>query len=309
MATLAVLDWLPTLEPFTWSHIFPPTSAILYYSFALTLPLEVEVVWNGRFSWGTALYLLNRYGTLLVHLPHIYGHFIANVTSEKRIWVGLLTSYDALLAVAVQGVVSVLMLLRTYALYNCNRRVLALLVASLTVSWALSIWVVGYTTHVSYYESTSGWSRPYDGSSGCISVLSRADGQREDAIHLAMVWAGLLLFDVIIFCLTLARAMGRGLAWRQGLFFLILRDGTMNFGILIVFYLCNVLTFAYAEPGYQGLLAILTGVLSSDLVARAMLNLRDHGNAELPYSEGSGEGSVRFHDLTGTRSAEASEEV
>lgn len=40
-----------------------------------------------------------------------------------------------------------------------------------------------------------------------------------------MVWAGLLLFDVIIFCLTLARAMGRGLAWRQGLFFLILRDG------------------------------------------------------------------------------------
>ena len=31
------------------------------------------------------------------------------------------------------------MLLRTYALYNCNRRVLALLAASLTVSWALSI--------------------------------------------------------------------------------------------------------------------------------------------------------------------------
>ena len=31
------------------------------------------------------------------------------------------------------------MLLRTYALYNCNRRVLAVLVASLTVSWALSI--------------------------------------------------------------------------------------------------------------------------------------------------------------------------
>ena len=49
--------------------------AILYYDFILTLPLEVERYWKSRFTWVSVLFFLNRYGSVLSHIPIIYEHF------------------------------------------------------------------------------------------------------------------------------------------------------------------------------------------------------------------------------------------
>ncbi|KAI0752130.1 hypothetical protein C8Q74DRAFT_1309000 [Fomes fomentarius] len=54
----------------------------------------------------------------------------------------------------------------------------------------------------------------------CILVVSRAQGQ-----HYAIVWSAVLVFDAAVFILTLTRALRLGLAWRGGLFYVILRDG------------------------------------------------------------------------------------
>lgn len=40
-----------------------------------------------------------------------------------------------------------------------------------------------------------------------------------------MAWGVMLVFDAIVFSLTLARALRLGLACRRGLFYVILRDG------------------------------------------------------------------------------------
>lgn len=42
-------------------------SALLYYDYALTVPSEVQCIWKRKFSGASALFLINRYVSLLVH--------------------------------------------------------------------------------------------------------------------------------------------------------------------------------------------------------------------------------------------------
>lgn len=49
--------------------------AILYYDFVLTIPQEVERYWKRRLSWGSALFFLNRYSSVLSHIPIIYEYY------------------------------------------------------------------------------------------------------------------------------------------------------------------------------------------------------------------------------------------
>ena len=41
----------------------------------------------------------------------------------------------------------------------------------------------------------------------------------------ALAWGSIMVFDFIVFVLTLARPFRLGVVWRQGLFYVILRDG------------------------------------------------------------------------------------
>ncbi|KAI0744810.1 hypothetical protein C8Q76DRAFT_789289 [Earliella scabrosa] len=200
--------------------------AILYYDFILTLPLEIERYWKSRISWGSVFFFLNRYVSILSHIPIVYEYF-----------------------------------------------------GEISESWAIS------TTMFSLSRPDEGGAHLYV--EGCILVMSKSQGQ-----HYAIAWSTILVFDFAVFCLTFARALKWSMAWRQGLFYLILRDGTMYFAILIVCYLSNVLTFVYAKAspgaaGYQGYPATLTNVLSATLVTRMMLNMREYGQAEVPRERAS----------------------
>ena len=44
-------------------------------------------------------------------------------------------------------------------------------------------------------------------------------------IDLAGAWSSLLLFESVVFLLTLIKALQLGRAWRGGLFYVLLRDG------------------------------------------------------------------------------------
>lgn len=45
-------------------------TAILYYDYALTLPMEIDRFWATRsISWASGFFYLNRYLTLLGHIP------------------------------------------------------------------------------------------------------------------------------------------------------------------------------------------------------------------------------------------------
>ncbi|TBU39215.1 hypothetical protein BD309DRAFT_970187 [Dichomitus squalens] len=71
--------------------------------------------------------------------------------------------------------------------------------------------------------------------------------------------------------------------WRHSLFHVILRDGTVYFGVLGVCYMSNILTYTLVLPKHKGILTTITNVISTSLISRMMLNIRNPELVELPH--------------------------
>ncbi|RPD60831.1 hypothetical protein L227DRAFT_85243 [Lentinus tigrinus ALCF2SS1-6] len=237
--------------------------AMLYYDFLLTLPLEVERYWTGGRSWASVFFFVNRYMAVLCHLPVVY-EFFGNMPEEGFLIWG---------SVGVGGC-SALLMLRTYALYNRNRRVVYVLSAICAVGGAISVWAI-----LSVRGSPSPSTPKVSTYVGCDLRISQKQGY-----YLAAAWSSILAFDTTVFALTLWQALHvTGRTWSHSLFRVILRDGTVYFGVLAICYLSNIMTYIFVQPKHKGILTTLTNVLSTTLVTRMMLNIRNPDLLELPH--------------------------
>ncbi|KIK56911.1 hypothetical protein GYMLUDRAFT_247444 [Collybiopsis luxurians FD-317 M1] len=90
----------------------------------------------------------------------------------------------------------------------------------------------------------------------------------------AYIWAGVFAFDLCVFCLTLRKILG--LSKYERLLALIMRDGLVYFGIISIMTLANILMFVFGPALLKVILSIGSIVLSSILLSRMMLNLREH---------------------------------
>ncbi|KAJ6535654.1 hypothetical protein B0H19DRAFT_1271384 [Mycena capillaripes] len=103
---------------------------------------------------------------------------------------------------------------------------------------------------------------------GCPSPTPHESNTRT-----AAAWAGMLVFDIMIFLLTLYKAL-RYETRAGSLFRVLFRDGCMYFSIMIAANAINIGT--YTMPILSGGGAVLAvNALSSVLVTRLMLNLCD----------------------------------
>ncbi|TBU31242.1 hypothetical protein BD311DRAFT_776228 [Dichomitus squalens] len=159
-----------------------PLVAILYYDYALTIVAEVERFWMRRWSLVSLIFFLNRYLSLLGHIPVAYELF------------GVYDASQALIA-ATQIIIGVLQLFRTYALYNRNRRMLFFLFAYGLVAASIAIWVVTKAFGFSKADPQDAVS-----TSGCEGFLLEAE-------VLAGAWSISLAFDAVIFMLTLYKTL------------------------------------------------------------------------------------------------------
>ncbi|EJF59266.1 hypothetical protein DICSQDRAFT_128421 [Dichomitus squalens LYAD-421 SS1] len=180
-----------------------PLVAILYYDYALTIVAEVERFWMRRWSLVSLIFFLNRYLSLLGHIPVAYELF------------GVYDASQALIA-AIQIIIGVLQLFRTYALYNRNRRMLFFLFAYGLVAASIAIWVVTKAFGISKADPQDAVS-----TSGCEGFLLEAEGR-----FLAGAWSISLAFDAVIFMLTLYKTLDAVFrsATRSSLSTLLLRD-------------------------------------------------------------------------------------
>ncbi|KAI6158557.1 hypothetical protein EDD17DRAFT_1002047 [Pisolithus thermaeus] len=86
--------------------------SLLYYDYTLTLSREVELFWKRpRRSWPFAIFIANRYLTVLGHVPSSFYWFWSP---------GVHSNYRVVGAIA--------MIVRVYALYDRSRYILAMLV-------------------------------------------------------------------------------------------------------------------------------------------------------------------------------------
>ncbi|KAH9953071.1 hypothetical protein BC827DRAFT_1159434 [Russula dissimulans] len=237
------------------------TTVILYYDYILTLPQEIEFLWppHNKQGWFTIACLLNRYIPIVGYLPDIVScpHY------------------------------EVLCLIRVYALYGQSRRVLGFLAFT-----ALILFVTGSGAFLA--SGLTGYHLIPVLSSfvGCLQFVPPVNGRRY-----AIAWACMSIFDILVFSLTLYKAfkIGRGIR----LLDTIIRDGAMYFlyellfssfidktltipdSVLFIANLMNIFSLLYSPPFQKSSNTRLTNVLSTILISRLVLNLREQNSIVL----------------------------
>ncbi|TBU63740.1 hypothetical protein BD310DRAFT_915825 [Dichomitus squalens] len=245
--------------------------SILYYDYLLTFGDEVAHFWGkAKMSLVSVLFVFNRYLGLLGPVPVITEFFMVLPPLRCR----QLQMYHQYYAIICQLIVGMILIARTYALYSRSRRVLIGLLTFAILLLAATIAAVTAKTTV----VTSSAAQP-ETSLGCDLSLTFAH---------AVGWIAMLCLDTTVFILTLAKTAQMREYMHHGLFSVLFRDARIRWidlyaRVLVVAGVANLLTFLITDAN-RGLATTLTNALSTTLISRICLNIRDpnlHANAHL----------------------------
>ncbi|KAJ7041564.1 hypothetical protein C8F04DRAFT_1079269 [Mycena alexandri] len=245
---------------------------IVVYDYALTVKQEVARFWGPKLTWGTALFYLNRYSALFGTMPVVIEYFMTTTDPKRIALCHALSRYHTYFALLSQILVAVMLIMRTYALYERNKYTLLLTVG---VTLAAIIVALSVTLTGSDLNTLDAHLRTF----GCPSPTPHATNLRD-----AAAWGGMLVFDVMIFSLTVYKALKHDV--RAGsLFSVLLRDGSLYFIIMIASNAVNIGTYTMAGPILSGCGTTMTNALSSVVISRLMLNLRNPNIRQLRHRQ------------------------
>ncbi|KAF9446630.1 hypothetical protein P691DRAFT_732875 [Macrolepiota fuliginosa MF-IS2] len=215
-------------------------------------------------SCASVLFFLNRYLTIAGHVPVMWEYFwrITKEDIRERVCTHLQV-YHQFLVVVIQFIVAWMMIMRIYALYERRIWVAVLYVTISCLAVGTAIWAI---INSKRSKKSPMMVIPY----GCGQTLAA-----EEALYLAAAWIGELVFDTLIFGMTLYKTLTLPRAGGIGLLTMLMRDGTMYFAAMVVTNLANILSFILGGPFSRGSVTMATNAISSALVSRLMLNLRD----------------------------------
>lgn len=238
---------------------------LLYYDYLLTLPDEISRFWaHKKFSWAAFFFYLNRYVAFCGNIPVFVEYFLNTPVSPQKSFIcQKLQSFHQYFAVISQVIVAIILIMRTYALYEFKKWTLALMLTVSGAAIAFGLWVLlaGKASQFVNHDLPS---------VGCPAVLTQTQ-----AMRIGAGWAGMLVFDVMIFILTFAKALSLRSRTVHGLLTLMIRDGSIYFAVMIASNLGNILTFMLGGSRIHGAAMTFTNVISTVMITRLMLNLRD----------------------------------
>ncbi|KAJ7214489.1 hypothetical protein GGX14DRAFT_444070 [Mycena pura] len=246
---------------------------LLFYDYLLTLDWEISRYWRRRIN-GTipaVLFFANRYGTLLGNVPVVLMNFwtapASPSKSQVRAICAALDFYHETFIITIQTIIGVMLILRTYALYERNSRILGFM---FVFSASIICIGVGSTIYTNHKAHAADQESVLPLSIGCVSPVTQAESK-----GLIIAWSAMGLFDCMVFSLTLYKTLSRRRPKGLNLVPLLMRDGCIYFGVMVISNLCNILTFALGTPYTRGLFNTTTNVISSLMISRLMLNIRD----------------------------------
>ncbi|KAJ4498575.1 hypothetical protein C8R41DRAFT_916493 [Lentinula lateritia] len=296
-----------------WNHYLELIEfVILAYDYLLTFDLEIERFWKRDTKRLAAiLFFVNRYLTLLGNVPFVllffrpglilrYGDVRMDdpfssvhslIDNRWRLWsfyTGVIDRREALdlyaqiLIYVVQINISILFLLRMHAIYGGSKRIAGFLGVVLIAdikSSPIGVSASGYYSEFLRYAVSVSVATTIESDWTGIDV--------EDFVHLAYLWIGIFVFDLCVFSLTLWKTYciyKDGYMMSRGIGTVVMRDGLMYFGIITLATLANILAFAFGTEFTKGLLPIFSNIISSVMMSRLMLNLREGHTNETQMS-------------------------
>ncbi|KAI6097995.1 hypothetical protein EV401DRAFT_1029485 [Pisolithus croceorrhizus] len=227
--------------------------SLLYYDYTLTLSREVELFWKRpRRSWPFAIFVANRYLTVLGHVPSsLYWFWSPAVHSNYRV------------------VGAIAMIVRVYALYERSRYILAMLVFLAVGANAVGFWVV------SSIPSSASVVVPAPAQEPLIGCPDSGFLSPDQSLYLAVAWGGQLLFDVVVFGLTFWRSVHCRTPGQNNISDVLLRDGSLYFAVMSAANIGNITALLVASDNVKDVTPGFTNVISATMISRLMLNLRD----------------------------------
>ncbi|KAF8491340.1 hypothetical protein F5888DRAFT_1909595 [Russula emetica] len=270
-------------------------TVILYYDYILTFSREVEFFWphENRVGWVSSLYFLNRYVAIFGHIPIVLrlipgfeslffrkqGLFVFEFntlahSADLPISCKKVHQYIGCLGLVLQFLVAIPCATRVYALYNKNHYIftglIALMIASIAVGIATISTELGDLCPSAHHHVFH-W---------CYFDLGLSN---EGGRFLSIAWSGIMLFDIIVFILTIYKATKVG--YKVPLIQIVIRDGSLYFFVLFFVNLANILMLQVAPTMLKNFVTPIINVLSSTLVCRMMLRLRSDGNRDSRVTE------------------------
>ncbi|KAF4616708.1 hypothetical protein D9613_008373 [Agrocybe pediades] len=230
---------------------------ILVLEYLATFEEEVERFWKaGRINWASGFFYVNRYLTLFGHIPVLVEYFWRTSNPDKR------ESFHQYLAMLIQAIIASMLIMRMYALYERSKKVLALHLTIAIVAVSVGCWaVIGGKKQDNPDVKVA---------AGCGISLTHYQ-----AVRLGVAWSGMLVFDFVVFGLTLYKSLTIPRTRGVDLLDILLRDGAIYFSVMIASNLGNILTFVFGGPFTRGVATTFMNIVSSVMISRLMLNLRN----------------------------------
>ncbi|VDB89655.1 unnamed protein product [Peniophora sp. CBMAI 1063] len=237
---------------------------ILFFDYFLTLPREIELIWERPSSRPSIVFFVNRYipiVTSIVSVVFSFAEFASNESTCKTFFI----AHEASIIFS-QVVVGVLLALRIIALHHRDRRIAAVLAIAFVLLLPVACWSI-----------TGGSSFVLPSTSGCHIALDFTSG-----LHVSFAWMTQAIWDVLIFGLMI-RSTFRVRRFREGrtrltgtnLVDLVWRDGAIYFGIMAVATFVNIGFFYVKDDGIRGTLAPVASSISVSMMSRLFLNLHE----------------------------------
>ncbi|KEP50631.1 putative transmembrane protein, partial [Rhizoctonia solani 123E] len=202
----------------------------MVYDHMITLAEEVDRIWQQEWTGATWLFALNRYLTelqFIVNLVYIDGLLIQACDNFIPF-----AGASTLVSIAIAEII---MILRTYALYQRSKYILGLL----AFFWTGQVIVMGTTLrHPTRVKLPEGLVGCIQGGSGDYAVA---------------FWLAPLATDSVIFGLTMFKSIEYiyKTRYRVPLIHVILRDGILYFTVILTANLLNCLLYHLAPPSLK----------------------------------------------------------
>jgi len=244
--------------------------SFLYYDHLITFPQEVRKIWKRRLSFLNVLFIINRYTTCFGYIPIMYFTFKSPTNTDIC---DHYVIFPAILSIITQAIISIIVTLRCYALYNRSRWILYSV--SLLGLAVLGSFIWAATAFVGISLNFGGIYRT------CVPDLVSGEN-----FPYKVAWGLSIIFDGVVFGLTLYRTLQMMKVHKirgtyGSLANLILRDGSVYFVVMAVSYIIHISLFFSIENSFfadsAGNNAFLTHTISVTMMSRLILNLNSYG--------------------------------
>jgi len=237
---------------------------LIVYDILITWDIEVTLVWPASFSFVKFLFLWNRYVTpgLYIWVVYMLSGQVTSVPDDSYCFAFFLVSL-MLQAICANCVGATLMLMRVYALYNRDKRVLAVLVTLLVFELGMTF---GLSVYGSFHNRAQMLFIPLLGTCALTDHLS----------WLWVVFLSMIFFDITIFFLVLWKTWQhvRLTQVQTSLMSALLLDGVWYFLVMIATEFLNLVAFATFSSSLFLVGMNIGWCLNTMMVSRIYLNLR-----------------------------------